>query len=110
MGHMLPFILRDSPVVVVDDGSRDNIDKALMGVALNITPNPRPWTPKGATSPILLTHDDIKDIGRQIGARYDAFIQVYLTKKANIKATVGANDRATLAAIESYDATGGWPT
>jgi len=94
----------------MDDGSRDNVDKALMGVALNITPNPRTWTPKGATSPVMLTHDDIKEIGRQIGARYDAFMQAYFVHKAALKQVVGANDRATLAAIENYDVLTGWPT
>lgn len=94
----------------LDDTSRDNMDKALMGVALAITPNPRPWTPKGQTSPVLLTHDDLKEIGRQMGAKYDSFVQAYLLKKAAIKQAAGATDRETLSLIESFDVTTGWPT
>lgn len=94
----------------MDDTSRDNMDKALMGVALAITPNPRPWTPKGQSAPVMLTHDDLKEIGRQMGAKYDSFVQAYLMKKAAIKQATGADDRATLAMIESYDVVSGWPT
>lgn len=86
-----------------DSGTQDNITNALLGVLGSLTPNPRPWTPKGATSPISVTHDDIKLIAGAIGLAYDNHVQAYLVHKAAIMAL------ADVQIVIAYDVTAGWP-
>ena len=87
-----------------DRSTQDNILRALAGVLAGLTPDPRPWTPKGATSPVMLTHADIKLVAGAIGAAYDAHVQAYLVHKGSILAL------ADVAQIAAYDVTSGWPS
>lgn len=89
-----------------DKATRDNIQAALLGVVSNLTPNPRPWTPKGETTPISVTHDDIKIIAGALGAAFDAQIQQYLVHKSSMTALAAAND---FDGLVSYDYTADWP-
>lgn len=86
-----------------DTSTQGNVEKALMGVLAGLTPSPRPWTPKAATAPILITHDDVKLIAGAIGAAYDAHVQAYLVHKGAIKSLTDA------ASVLAYDITSGWP-
>lgn len=88
----------------VDQKTRDNVKDVMFGVLLGATPNPRPWTPKGALAPVMLTHDDLKAVAGAIGNDYDAHVQAYLVHKAAISAA------PDLAAVMAYDITAGWPT
>lgn len=86
-----------------DKVSRENIQGVLLGVALGVTPNPRPWTPQGGTSPVSLSHADLTLVGGTIMAAVDAEIQAYLAHKAAIRAL------ATVAEVQAYDLSTGWP-
>ena len=88
----------------IDFATQDNISKATIGVLAALTPNPRPWTPKGATTPISVTHDDIKLIASAIGAAYDAHVQAYLIHKSAILS------KTTAAEVAAYSISGGWPS
>lgn len=87
----------------IDKASQDNIKSVLIGVALGVTPNPRQWTPKGATSPISLTHADLTLVGDTMMGAVDAIIQAYLVHKAGISAA------ATRQEVEAYSIETGWP-
>ena len=87
----------------IDRGTQDNVMKALAGVLAGLTPDPRPWTPKGAASPVMLSHADIKLVAAAIGGAYDALVQAYLVHKGSILALADAG------AIAAYDVTAGWP-
>lgn len=87
----------------IDAQAQDNIKAVLIGVALNVTPSPRPWTPKGALAPVQLTHDDLKLVGATMMARVDAIIQAYLTHKTTIMSAT------TVEAVNAIDLTAGWP-
>lgn len=86
-----------------DKTSRDNIQGVLIGVSLGVTPNPRPWTPKGVSSPISVTHADLVLIGGTMMASVDANIQAYLTHKFNI------SNLQTVQEVLDYDITTNWP-
>jgi hypothetical protein len=89
----------------LDKVTQDNVQKVLLGVLTNSTPNPRDWTPKNALAPISVTHADIGIIAAAVGNAYDAHIQAYLAHKAAIIAL------ADQAAVDAYDVTTGhWPT
>lgn len=87
----------------LDEQSRINIRDALLGVMANTTPNPRPWTPKGATSPIMITHAEMTEISSAVGNAYDDYMQSYLSKKSLIKST------SNVEFLENYDPSQGWP-
>lgn len=87
----------------LDEVTQSNIAKAALGVALGITPDPRPWTPKGATAPVMLSHADLTAVAAAVGAAYDAMVQAYLLHKAAIKA-LGSSS-----AVAAYDIGAGWP-
>lgn len=87
-----------------DKVSRDNIQGVLIGVSLGVTPNLRPWSPKGASSPISVTHADLVLIGGTMMAAVDANIQAYLTHKFAINAL------QTVQEVLDYDITTGWPS
>ena len=86
-----------------DRATQDNIMRALAGVLAGLTPDPRPWTPKGGSSAVMLTHADIKLVAGAIGAAYDAHVQAYLGHKAAIL------ELADAGAIAAYDLSSGWP-
>lgn len=86
----------------IDKGSRDNIEGILIGVALGVTPNPRPWTPKGEIAPISVSHADLTLIGATMMAAVDANIQKYLAHKFAIMALTTEQE------IVDYDLTLGW--
>lgn len=87
-----------------DATTQDNIAKLLIGVLAGVMPNPRPWTPKNALAPVMLTHADLMLVGATLMARVDANIQAYLTHKAYL-----LNPARTRAEIEARDLTAGWP-
>ena len=87
----------------IDANTRDNIQSVMIGVLAGITPNPRPWTPKGATAAINVTYADIGAIAGAVGAAYDAMIQRYLTHKETVKRLTTTGD------VAAYDVTIGWP-
>lgn len=87
----------------LDPVTQDNLQKALLAVFLGITPNPRPWTPKGAATPILITHDDVRTIAGSVGLAYDGYMQAYLAHKRGIMAADTAD------AVAACDLTQGWP-
>lgn len=86
-----------------DHDTQGNIEKALLGVLMGTTPNPRYWTPKGYSYAIQVTHDDVKNIASAVGNRYDSWVQSYLIHKFMIMAS-------NTEQFEAYDfTTGGWP-
>lgn len=88
----------------IDSVSQENIKSVLIGVSLGVTPNPRPWTPKGEIAPINVTHSDLILIGSTMMQAVDDNIQAYLRHKANLTAF------ETLQEIQDYDLQVGWPT
>jgi hypothetical protein len=87
----------------LDRGTQDNLSKAAMGLSLGLVNNPRPWTPKGALAPILVTNNELKSIIAAVGNAYDAYVQAYLAHKAAIMAL------NTPEAVRSRDISIGWP-
>jgi hypothetical protein len=87
----------------IDPDTQTNIRSVLLGVALGVTPNPRPWTPKGETVSVSLTHADLTLVGVMMMQAVDSYVQSYLTHKAAILSLT------TVAAVEQYDMTSGWP-
>ncbi len=87
----------------LDAVTQDNLQKALLAVFLGITPNPRPWTPKGASAPISISHDEVRTIAGAVGLAYDGYMQAYLAHKRGIMAADTAD------AVVAYDLTQGWP-
>lgn len=86
-----------------DEDTQNNIQKALLGVLTNSTPNPRYWTPKGYLYAIEVTHEDVKAIAAAVGNRYDSWVQSYLIHKFQISA-------CNTEQLEAYDFTAfGWP-
>lgn len=88
----------------LDPVSQENVKAVLLGVALSVTPNPRPWTPRGETTPVQLTHADLTAVGAAMMAAVDAEMQAYLGHKAAILQC------ADSAAVAAYDVTSGWPS
>jgi hypothetical protein len=87
-----------------DRDSRENILGINTAIASGLPiPNPRPWMPKGAVTPVMCTHADLAAIGGALLARKDAVMQAYFAHKAAIKAM------ADVDAILSHDVTAGWP-
>ncbi|MFN3624619.1 MAG: hypothetical protein ACK4TP_11215 [Hyphomicrobium sp.] len=88
----------------VDRETRENIigiNAAIsVGVAID---NPRPYFPKGALTPIMLTHADFALIGGALLAVKDAYMVAYLTHKATISAMTD------VAGVLAYDLNTGWP-
>ena len=84
-----------------DSTTRANIETVMIGIIAQMTPTPRPWTPKGALAPLLLTHDDLKLIAAAVGARFDAIMQNYLSHKVAIL-------QADRAALDVYNLETGW--
>ncbi len=79
-----------------DATSQENIKSVLLGVALGVTPNPRPWTPQGALAPVSLTHADLTLVGGTMMAAVDAQVQAYLAHKSAIL------QLATVAEVAAY--------
>lgn len=86
-----------------DRDTERNIQAVVVAVLAGVVPNPRPWTPRGATTPIMVSNAELITIGATIMARIDALVQAYLTHKAAILALPDA------AAVAAYDIESGWP-
>lgn len=86
-----------------DRDTERNVQAVVVAVLAGIVPNPRPWTPRGETAPILVTNAELVTIGATIMARIDVLMQAYLTHKAAITALADA------AAVAAYDIEAGWP-
>lgn len=84
-----------------DATTQANLEKVLLGILAGLVPDPRPWTPKGALQPVMLTHNDLKAVAAAIGARYDALVQAYLVHKSVIL-------QADRAALDAYNLDTGW--
>lgn len=87
----------------LDQVTQDNLQKALLAVLSGLSPNPRPWTPKGASAPIAITYDEVKAIAGAVWLAYDGYMQAYLAHKRGIMAADTAD------AVVAYDLTQGWP-
>lgn len=80
------------------------IDKERGGLLpAGTIPNPRGFTPKGATSPVQVTHAEFALIGAYMAGAKDQHYVAYAVHKAAISAL------GTAEAINSYDITTGWP-
>jgi hypothetical protein len=88
----------------IDQTAQDNTTKALLGVLAGLSPDPRPWTPKGLAVPILLSHADVKLVAGVVGLAYERHVQAYLAHKRAIAALT------TAATVAAYDLAQGWPT
>lgn len=87
-----------------DRETRENIIGLNTAIAVGVSiANPRPYFPKGALAPIMLTHADFALIGGALLAVKDAYMTAYLTHKATI---MSLTDGATVLA---YDLNTGWP-
>lgn len=94
-----------------DPVSRENvlginalIDKERGGLLpAGTIPNPRGFTPKGATSPVQVTHAEFALIGAYMAGAKDQHYVAYAVHKAAISAL------GTAEVINSYDITTGWP-
>lgn len=87
----------------LDPVTQDNLAKAVLGVLIGTTPDPRAWTPRGETLPISISHAEVQAIAAAVGLAYEAHMQAYLAHKAAIRALT------TVAAVEAYDIADGWP-
>lgn len=63
---------------------------------------PRPWTPRGTLTPVLLSWNDLKGLGIAMKQRKDALFFVKKQKQAAVAALTDAQ------AIHDYDVTTGW--
>jgi hypothetical protein len=86
----------------LDQTTRSNIETALVGIANGIY-NYTTWVPKGYISPIIVTPEDIKHIGKILGLCFKATIQAYFVHKKNIW---GMSDSLQ---IINYDVSLNWP-
>lgn len=66
-------------------------------------PNPRPYYPKGATTPFAFPHEGILAIGAAMLLVKDTYMARYFAHKSAIKAL------STREEVEAYDVTTGWP-
>jgi hypothetical protein len=87
----------------IDRNAQENIKSILIGVALGVTPNPRPWTPRGVLAPISVTNADLTAIGGAMMVAVDAEMQAYLAHKAAIL------QAPTAEAVIAIDLSAGWP-
>ena len=83
-----------------DDDALQNI----MGIVLLINsgvpvPDPRPWTPKGAWTPVGITHAELIGLGAAIAARKDS---LFIAKKTKQTEIAGLD---TVGAVEAFDTT-----
>lgn len=67
-------------------------------------PNPRPWFPAGAVTPVMLTWDDLALLGSKMREAKEAYLSVYFSHRAAIYAATKVDD------IIDYDVTAGWPS
>lgn len=66
--------------------------------------NPRPFTPKGQSVPVQVTHVEFAQIGAAMAGAKDSHYVAYAAHKAAINALTSAVD------VAAYDITTGWPT
>lgn len=88
-----------------DKETIENINSINTMIARGLSvSNPRPYTPKGQTVSVNLTHDDFGLIGEALAMRKDILISEYLIHKATIM-SLTQEDFETLM---TYDVTQGW--
>lgn len=89
-----------------DPTTRENMIAIVNAItaAPNLVPNPRPFTPKGQSTPVMTTHQEFIAIYLAGLAKGDAFYAAYAAHKAAIKALT------TVEAVQAYDLSVGWPT
>jgi hypothetical protein len=76
----------------------------IMGIVLLINsgvpvPDPRPWTPKGARTPVSITHAELIGLGAAIADRKDALFAAKKAKQAEIA------DLDTVEGVAAFDTT-----
>jgi hypothetical protein len=76
----------------------------IMGIVLLINsgvavPDPRPWTPKGSSMSVSITHGELIGLGAAIAARKDA---LFIAKKAK-QAEIAELD--SVEAVAAFDST-----
>lgn len=80
------------------------IDKERGGLLPSGTvPNPRPFTPKGSTTPVNVSHQDFAIMGAMLAQAKDQHVMAYLYHKSVILSLESSED------IENYDVTVGFP-
>lgn len=86
-----------------DNTTQNNIIGINAAIAVGVSiPNPMYWTPKGSTTPVAVTHQELADIGSALLNKKNDFYQVYFTHKANI------NNIANLVDLYKYDYSTGY--
>lgn len=86
-----------------DTDSRENIIGINTAISIGLSvPNPRPWTPKGAQTPVMVTHEEFAAIGQAILNKKDELYQIYFAHKTAINALSGYWD------VITYDYTTGY--
>lgn len=81
-----------------DSTTQNNIIGINAAIAVGVSvPNPMYWTPKGSTTPVAVTHQELADIGSALLNKKNDYYQVYFVHKANI------NNCTTLDEVYKYD-------
>jgi hypothetical protein len=81
-----------------DSTTQNNIIGINAAIAVGVSvPNPMYWTPKGSTTPVAVTHQELADIGSALLNKKNDLYQVYFVHKANI------NNCSTLDEVYKYD-------
>lgn len=81
-----------------DSTTQNNIIGINAAIAVGVSvPNPMYWTPKGSTTPVAVTHQELADIGSALLNKKNDLYQVYFVHKANI------NNCTTLVEVYKYD-------
>lgn len=81
-----------------DSTTQNNIIGINAAIAVGVSvPNPMYWTPKGSTTPVAVTHQELADIGSALLNKKNDLYQVYFVHKANI------NNCTTLDEVYKYD-------
>ena len=104
----------NAPIVYAVDGfdyywggdatARENVMGVVTLISAGVpVDNPRPWTPHGSMTPVMVTHAELIGLGAAMAARKDA---LYVAKKDLVAAIMAAADSVELAAI---DVSAGWP-
>lgn len=88
-----------------DRVTRENIQGTVTAITAGIEfPDPLPWTPKGYTDPVALSHTDLVTASGAILMKVNEMYGIYFIHKANIMAL------SDWTALSAYDFKTGYPT
>jgi hypothetical protein len=65
-------------------------------------PDPRTWTPLGATDPVSITHAELVGLGAAIALRKEALFTIKKAREATLLGLTSAAD------IAAFDSDAGW--